>query len=74
MVQRGAVWMRAVETPASASCRRLACCSRSLSTRERFAAIGVEVDSRPAEAFATYLREQRAVFARIVERANIKLD
>ena len=46
----------------------------SAETRERFAAIGVEVDSRPAEAFAAHLREQRAVFARIVERANIKLD
>jgi tripartite-type tricarboxylate transporter receptor subunit TctC len=46
----------------------------SAETRERFASIGVEVDSRPAEAFAAYLREQRAVFARVVERANIKLN
>jgi len=46
----------------------------SAETRERFASIGIEVDSRPAEAFSAYLREQRAVFARIVERANIKLD
>jgi len=46
----------------------------SAETRERFASIGVEVDSRPAEAFAAYLKEQRAIFARIVERANIKLD
>ncbi len=40
--------------------------------RERFAAVGVEVDARPAAAFATYLREQTELFREAVRRAGIR--
>jgi tripartite-type tricarboxylate transporter receptor subunit TctC len=40
--------------------------------RDRFAAVGVEVDARPATAFADYLREQRQIFTEAVRRANIR--
>jgi tripartite-type tricarboxylate transporter receptor subunit TctC len=40
--------------------------------KERFAAVGVEVDARPAAAFATYLAEQRQIFSEAVRRANIR--
>ena len=42
--------------------------------RERFASIGVEVDSRSTEAFAAYLREQRAIYAKVVQQANVRID
>ena len=40
----------------------------------RFAAIGVEVDYRPAEAFATLLRQQSTMFSDIIRTANIKVE
>ena len=39
--------------------------------RERFNAAGVEVDARPAAAFATHLREQSGVFLEAVRRAGL---
>ncbi|HYI83350.1 MAG TPA: tripartite tricarboxylate transporter substrate binding protein [Acetobacteraceae bacterium] len=42
--------------------------------RERLAATGLEPVFRGPDAFAAHLREQRAVFARIVQQANIKLE
>jgi hypothetical protein len=42
--------------------------------RERLAATGLEPGFRGTDAFAAHLREQRAVFARIVQQANIKLE
>lgn len=42
--------------------------------RERFAAAGVEVDPRPAPAFATYLREQTEIFRDAVGRAGIRAE
>jgi tripartite-type tricarboxylate transporter receptor subunit TctC len=42
--------------------------------QERFAAMGIEVDSRPTAPFAAYLREQRAVYARVVQQANIRIE
>ncbi len=40
--------------------------------RDRFAAVGVEVDARPAPAFAAYLREQTLIFTDAVRRANLR--
>ena len=42
--------------------------------RDRFTAAGVEVDARPAPAFATYLREQTELFRDAVRRAGIRAD
>jgi hypothetical protein len=42
--------------------------------RDRFAAMGIEVDSRPTAPFTAYLREQRAVYARVVQQANIRIE
>ena len=69
--------MAPARTP-EAIVRRLAAeVDRAMATddaRERFASIGVEVDSRPTEAFAAYLREQRAIYARVVQQANVRID
>jgi tripartite-type tricarboxylate transporter receptor subunit TctC len=43
-------------------------------TRERLAAIGLEIDSRGPEAFAGYLKGERARFASIIKNGNIKID
>ena len=42
--------------------------------RDRFGAVGVEVDARPAPAFATYLREQTTLFREAVARAGIRAE
>ncbi len=47
---------------------------QSAEVRERIAGIGVEVDYRPSEDFARYLKEQQARFADIIRKGNIKLD
>jgi tripartite-type tricarboxylate transporter receptor subunit TctC len=41
---------------------------------ERFLQIYNEIDYRPADAFARYLREQREKFSEIIRRANIRLE
>jgi tripartite-type tricarboxylate transporter receptor subunit TctC len=43
-------------------------------TRERIEAAGLEVDYRRTEVFAPYLREQRARFAEIIKKNNIRID
>ena len=40
--------------------------------RQRFGAVGVEVDPRPAAPFAEYLRGQTAIFREAVERAGVR--
>jgi tripartite-type tricarboxylate transporter receptor subunit TctC len=42
--------------------------------RARFAAAGLEVETRGPEAFATFLRAHRANFAEIIRTANIGID
>lgn len=42
--------------------------------RERIMGISVEVDYRRTEEFTRYLKEQRARFADIIKKGNIKLD
>ena len=42
--------------------------------RERLSAVGLEVDYRRADAFAEDLKGQRARFADIIQKGNIKLD
>jgi tripartite-type tricarboxylate transporter receptor subunit TctC len=42
--------------------------------RERLSNVGLEVDYRRAEAFAQDLKAQRARFADIIQKGNIKLD
>jgi tripartite-type tricarboxylate transporter receptor subunit TctC len=41
---------------------------------ERFAQINNEVDYRPTDAFAAYLREQREKFQGLIRRANIRIE
>ena len=43
-------------------------------SRERLAAVGIEVDYRPAAEFERYLAEQKARFADIIKRGNIKIE
>jgi tripartite-type tricarboxylate transporter receptor subunit TctC len=43
-------------------------------TRERLANVGVQADYRPGEAFTRFLIEQKALYADIVKRGNIKID
>jgi tripartite-type tricarboxylate transporter receptor subunit TctC len=43
-------------------------------TRERIEAAGLEVDYRRTEVFAPYLREQRARFAEIIKKNNIRIE
>ena len=47
---------------------------QSPETRERLNVVGIEVDYRPAEEFGRYLAEQKARFADIVKRGNIRID
>ena len=47
---------------------------QSTEARERLAAVGIEVDYRPAEEFGRYLAEQKARFADIIKRGNIKIE
>ena len=42
--------------------------------RERLSSVGLEVDYRRAEEFAQDLKAQRARFADIIHKGNIKLD
>ena len=42
--------------------------------RQRLSSVGLEVDYRRAEDFARDLKEQRARFADIIQKGNIKLD
>ena len=42
--------------------------------RERIEAAGLEVDYRRAEAFGPYLQEQRARFAEIIKKNNIRIE
>jgi len=42
--------------------------------RQRLSSVGLEVDYRRAEAFASDLRDQRARFTDIIRKGNIKLD
>ena len=41
---------------------------------ERFVQINNEIDYKPTEEFAAYLREQKAKFADIIRRANIRIE
>jgi tripartite-type tricarboxylate transporter receptor subunit TctC len=47
---------------------------QSAELRERIAGIGVEVDYRRTGEFERYLKEQRARFADIIKKGNIRLD
>jgi len=47
---------------------------QSADTRERLAAIGLEVDSRGPDEFAAYLKGETARFAAIIRNGNIKID
>jgi tripartite-type tricarboxylate transporter receptor subunit TctC len=42
--------------------------------KEQFTRLGVEMDYRDADGFATLLRQQKAQFGEVVRTANIKLD
>ncbi len=42
--------------------------------RERFAGVGIEVDGRPLEQFAAFLKAQRDGFAEVIRSANIKVE
>ena len=42
--------------------------------RERFVGISMEIMPRSGDAFASYLRDQRALFRQVVEAHNIRLD
>ena len=42
--------------------------------RERFASVGIEVETRALEDFAAYLKRQKEAFADIIKTANITLD
>ncbi len=46
----------------------------SADVRERIAGIGVEVDYRRTEEFTRYLKEQRARFADIIKKGNIRIE
>ncbi len=43
-------------------------------TRDKIISIGLEIDSRGADAFAVYLKEQQARFRDIIKTGNIKVD
>ena len=45
-----------------------------LDVRERLAAVGVEVDYRPAAEFAPYPKQQKAGFADIIRTSNISIE
>ena len=47
---------------------------QSSDMRERLSTVGLEVDYRRAEEFARDLKDQRARFADIIQKGNIKLD
>ncbi len=47
---------------------------QSPETRERINVVGLEVDYRRTEEFGPYLRDQRARFAEIIRKNNIKLE
>jgi tripartite-type tricarboxylate transporter receptor subunit TctC len=47
---------------------------QSSDTRERINVVGLEVDYRRTEEFGGYLKEQRARFADIIRKNNIRLD
>lgn len=47
---------------------------QSQEARERLSTVGIEVDYRPAEEFGRYLAEQKARFADIIKRGNIKIE
>lgn len=57
---------------------RLAAAMRQVMTapdiRERFTQARNEIDYRPAEEFAAYLRDQRAFFQDIIRRGNIRIE
>ncbi len=42
--------------------------------RDQFTRLGVELDYRPSDAFATLLRQQREMFTGIIREANIKVE
>jgi tripartite-type tricarboxylate transporter receptor subunit TctC len=42
--------------------------------RDRLTGVGLEIDYLPADEFSRYLKEQKANFAEIVKKANIKAD
>jgi tripartite-type tricarboxylate transporter receptor subunit TctC len=42
--------------------------------RQRFAGVGIEVEGRMLDDFATYLRRQKEAFADIIQTANIKVE
>ena len=43
-------------------------------TRERLNAAGLEVDYRPTSEFGGYLKDQRARFADIIRKNNIRIE
>jgi len=47
---------------------------QSQEARERLNTVGIEVDYRPADEFGRYLAEQKARFADIIKRGNIKIE
>ncbi|MBI3371750.1 MAG: tripartite tricarboxylate transporter substrate binding protein [Betaproteobacteria bacterium] len=47
---------------------------KSPETRERLATVGLEVDYRPSEEFARYLKEQQTRFAEIIRKGGIRID
>ena len=47
---------------------------QSPEARERLNVVGIEVDYRPADEFGRYLAEQKARFADIIKRGNIKIE
>jgi tripartite-type tricarboxylate transporter receptor subunit TctC len=47
---------------------------QSADTRERINAVGLEVDYRATAVFGGYLKEQRARFADIIKKNNIRID
>ncbi|MFM9885046.1 MAG: Bug family tripartite tricarboxylate transporter substrate binding protein [Burkholderiales bacterium] len=70
-------WMFPVGTSPAIVARISSASAKALEatdTRERISAIGLEIDSRGADAFAVYLKEQQAKFRDIIKTGNIKVE
>jgi tripartite-type tricarboxylate transporter receptor subunit TctC len=47
---------------------------QSPDVKEKLTSVGIEVDYRRADEMGRYLQDQRARFADIIKRANVKID
>jgi tripartite-type tricarboxylate transporter receptor subunit TctC len=70
-------WMLPAGTPPAIVARISAATEKALQTpdtREKIISIGLEIDSRAADPFAVYLKEQQARFRDIIKTGNIKVE